>query len=251
MIKQVLLMLAVLITSVNSLAEAPSTPVKSVVLTTKNVITIKGPISGSTESSFATALFSTDYDDDEVVVFLDSPGGSIVAGNGIIASMKASGKKIICVAKFAASMAFVILQSCDKRYVLDSSIIMQHVASYGVNGQAPNNVSMVNFLEKMVETMDRKQAKRIGLEYDEFKARTRNDLWLYGVDAVSFGAADEVVNVTCTSRLVKKRTSITVSSLFGSREFTFSGCPLVGYPLPGVKKDAESIKAYNILNLAQ
>jgi ATP-dependent protease ClpP protease subunit len=226
---------------------ATSEPAKHVQLTPGNVISIVGPISAQTEATFAKELFSKDFDD--VYVFLDSPGGSIIAGNGIISAMKSSGKKVTCIAKFAASMAFVILQSCDNRYVTEDSIIMQHVASYGLRGQAPNNVSFLNFLEKMTKTIDERQAARIGLSYVDFKKVTRDDLWLFGSDAIDFGAADATVNVTCSARLVKSRKKVTVRSMFGSSTFTFSGCPLVGAPLPNVKKDADSIKAYNRIGM--
>jgi ATP-dependent protease ClpP protease subunit len=52
--------------------------------------------------------------DPEVILFLNSPGGSVIAGNNLIAYMEGSGKRFTCVAYFAASMAFAIFQACTR-----------------------------------------------------------------------------------------------------------------------------------------
>ena len=61
-----------------------------------------------------------------IYIYIDSPGGSVVAGLQFINNMDwliGQGKSINCIAKSAYSMAFIILQHCNNRYVIKSSIL--------------------------------------------------------------------------------------------------------------------------------
>lgn len=209
--------------------EAKAEDSSRVVLSGKNLVVIKGEIDDESVAVAASQLLESDSK--EVTIYISSPGGSIVAGNSLISIMKGSGKKTRCIASEAVSMAFVIFQACDERLVLENSIVMQHEASYGLKGQAPNNRSMLNFIESMLKSMDKAQADRIGLSYAEFKSRTRNDWWLFGEAAVDENVADSLVSVTCSPELSKKHTKQTLRALFISAEVEWSGCPLVDGPL--------------------
>jgi len=167
----------------------------------------------------------------EVLLFIDSPGGSVLAGLRIINIIENSGKKVTCIASHAASMAFAILQSCQKRYVLEDTIIMQHVMSYSLNGREPNNFQLANLLHKINVFMDKKQAKRIGLSYEEFRDKVRDDWWLFGDDAVKNNAADAVVKVNCTDSLSEKLTKEVVQLQFTTVTLEWSGCPLNSAPV--------------------
>lgn len=197
----------------------------NVELTGSNHISVVGPISSATASDFISSL--TNIDDKEVVIYLDSPGGSVIAGNSMITALKDSGKKSICVAKFAASMAFGILQACDERYLTRDGVIMQHEMSYGVQGPAPQNRSLVNLLERIGLQMDLFQAERLGLSYGDFKYKTIRDYWLFSQDAVTDKAADGLASISCSERLVKQRVIRTIRLLFWNIDVYMSACPLL------------------------
>lgn len=231
LIKSMLLATSLVALSTFAFAETDEKAENSsrVVLNGKNLVVIKGEIDDESVAIAASQLLESDGK--EITIFISSPGGSIVAGNSLISIMKGSGKKTRCIASEAVSMAFVIFQACDERLVLENSIVMQHEASYGLKGQAPNNRSMLNFIESMLKTMDKAQADRIGLSYAEFKSRTRNDWWLFGSAAVDNDVADSLVSVTCSPELSKKHTKQTLRGFFISAEVEWSGCPLVDGPL--------------------
>ena len=47
-------------------------------------------------------------------------------------------KKVYCIVDKGASMAFVIFQHCQNRYIIDGSILMQHQMSGGMSGPIEN-----------------------------------------------------------------------------------------------------------------
>lgn len=206
------------------------------VMTPENTIILRGEV--RTQSVSEVILRLNEIESNEVILFINSPGGSVLAGNQLTYALQTTNKKVTCIANMAASMAFAILQSCGTRAVLPQSIIMQHVATYGVDGEAPKNVSMVKFLQRMLRKSDEVQAQRIGISYEDFKRKTRNDWWLVGSDTVDNGVADKVVNAVCSPELVKKRSKQTVNNLFFSLEIEWSGCPLIEYPTKITKPES-------------
>lgn len=182
---------------------------------------------------------------DEVTMFISSPGGSIIAGLNLIQAMKASGKTITCIADFAASMAFIILQNCDKRLVTPNAVVMQHEASFGARGARPHVNSMVDFVNRMVATIEVQQAERIGMSLEDFKAKARNDWWLFGKEAIDNGVADSLTFVSCSTELLNKLVKKTARSFFGSKTYTASACPLIKGSFKGLS--SETIKNMNSL----
>ena len=200
-------------------------PLDTLELQKDSLVTLYGPINRDSAADVVKSLLKP-RDEESIYFFLHSPGGSIIAGESIIAAMKASGKDIKCIASYAASMAFVILQYCDERLLMPNSIIMQHVSSYGLNqAPSPNNNSIAAFLMRIVEKLDYYQADRIGISYDYFKTTVRDDLWLHGTDGVGFKAADKVVNLACSNALLKSRQEI---NLGGYNGIVYkNGCPMI------------------------
>lgn len=233
---KVLSILLTLALPVNALAA------DKVVLKEGNFVTLRGEVSTESVSKVISEVLSSKSN--EVILFISSPGGSILDGLQMIQALRDSGKKLKCVATTAASMAFIILQACDERLVSDSALLMQHVASYGIQGDAPNNMSLVKFLNRMIKRIDEWQAKRLGLTYQEFKRKTRSDWWMLGQEAVDNKAADSVVAVTCDRDLAAKRIKEDVDMLFFQLEVTWSACPLVEAPLEvKVKEKSEGVDA--------
>lgn len=200
-----------------------------IVLKPGNTIALRGEVDGMSVSKLIDALFMNNSE--EVYLFIDSPGGSVVDGMRFIDVMKASGKKIICIANTAASMAFSILQSCDERYITEHGVIMQHVGSYGLRGQAPNNKSMTMFINRMFDSLNEIDAKRLGMTVDAFQKKIRDDWWLFGKDALAAKAVDGVVLVRCSKEMTEKRVSEEVATFFGSFTVIYSGCPIASDPL--------------------
>lgn len=199
-------------------------------LDVSNTVVLRGEVTDQSISNLIRDL--ENVKEDEVVLYIQSPGGSVVAGMKAISYIRATPKHVICLADVAISMAFVILQACDERVSTSSSITMQHVTSYGLsNQQAPNAESFVRFLTRMTEQMDIEQAKRIGLSYNNFKAKTRSDWWSFGEDVALEHVTDRTVNVTCTQKALKGVIETKVSTMMGSFNVSWSQCPVISEPV--------------------
>jgi ATP-dependent protease ClpP protease subunit len=202
---------------------------KIIKLKPHNTVSLIGDIDSSTTSKIINSILSNE--NDYLYLVIDSGGGSIEDGMKIMNAMKGSGKRFVCIATYAASMAFSIFQSCDVRLITRDATLMQHLGSYGVRGDSNKNKSYALYIERYLQKLDEYDRKRIGLSRREFEDRIRNDWWLIGQDAVSANVADKIVSVTCSKDLTEKRVVEKYSMKYSDITITYSGCPLVPYPL--------------------
>lgn len=194
-------------------------------LTKGNVVVLRGEVGQAGIAELMVRM--NQLKDETVVLYINSPGGSVLAGMDLIQHMKNSDKKIVCVADMAISMAFAILQGCHERIVLDGSILMQHQASMsGIEGQVENLKTSMNFNFDLIERVETLQAKRIGISTEEMKKRIAHDWWLSGEQAVKMNVADKLRGVKCSKELWDEKVVETVMTFFGPIKLTFSSCPL-------------------------
>jgi ATP-dependent Clp protease protease subunit len=210
-----------------------------VLLTEQNSVVLRGEVNSESVAEVTQKILLSDAKD--MYLYIDSPGGSVLAGLQLISVLKSTDKNVTCVASTAASMAFAILQACGNRLVTDSAVLMQHVPSYGLQGQEPNNFSMAQAIHRLSHAMNADQAKRIGISTKEFYSRVRNDWWVWGHEAVKEGVADGVATVSCSPGLLKGTETKTMQSFIFTIEATFSKCPLISGPI----KAASQVKPKN------
>jgi|TARA_Y100000992_G_C21266655_1_gene494299 ATP-dependent Clp protease protease subunit len=185
-----------------------------------NNIMIKGSIDNGVSSKFIYDL-SLLENKKNVYVYLDTPGGSIDDGMQIVAQIKKY--KLSCIAEKAYSMGFIIFQSCEKRYIMPHTRLMQHQLSYGIRDEKLKIDNYVKFIDSMEKQIVAEQAERIGIDVDEFYQKTINEWWLYGNAILYENCADRIVNVECSVTLTKQNYTEEV----GSYIYTYSKCPLV------------------------
>ena len=176
-----------------------------ITLQPNNFIAISDEIKELNFERWSIDLSKIKSDTDKIYVYIDSIGGSVELGNKLINQLNyysKIGKSIECIAKNAFSMAFQIFQSCDKRYILSSSVTMQHqVSLQNIKGPLINTMNYLKMIQSMSDDLDKKSAKKINIPYDEYKKLVQNDWWLYGEDIISNGVADSMVIVGCDPKL--------------------------------------------------
>lgn len=140
-----------------------------------------------------------------IYIYIDSPGGSVIAGLQFINNMNwniKQGKTINCIAKSAYSMAFIILQNCFNRYVISSSTLMQHQMSLNeLRGPLNNLLNYLEMINSISDSLDNDVSKRLGLSLEDYRNKIKNDWWLTGYTAILQGVADEIVIVGCETEL--------------------------------------------------
>lgn len=213
----------------------------TITLEENNFVSLRGPIYKETSNKFFSDL--KQFQGNELNIFINSPGGSVMEGMKMIEYIKVlqdNDVTVNCVADFAASMAFVILQSCSNRYTLNSGVLMQHQMSLGVEGPFEN---LQNYL-KMIDDIDRNlnsmQAKRVKMTPEDFSRQVMNDWWVSGFSAKEENIVDDIIMVKCDKNLFNGKSNLKLSTFFGDIEMVFSNCPLLRNPL--------KVKYENIIN---
>jgi len=205
-------------------------PIRVTIKGEKNVIILRGKVNTEMKDRFIEKSIQSD---DNIFVYIDSPGGSVYEMNEIINYMKHSGKQYVCVAKFAASAAFSIFQFCQKRYMIPfSSISMQHDVAGQMYGDLPAMKAQLDMWLKITEKIDKIIAKRMKISLEKYKQLIANDLWLTYDMALEYNAVDSSAFVTCTKKALntwKIRKRRVCSFIFGCKNITIkeSLCPLI------------------------
>lgn len=143
-------------------------------------------------------MFLQDESDEEISLYINSPGGAVNAGlmiMDVLESMKVP-VNMYCIG-MAASMAAVILASGKKghRYILPHSEVMIHepLLSGGTGGSA---TSIKRKAESILETKDilnRILSKHTGKTVREIDEATAYDNYMNAKECVDFGICDKIV----------------------------------------------------------
>jgi ATP-dependent protease ClpP protease subunit len=213
-------------------------------LNVHNTVTFRGEVSENSVLFYMQELNRLDLErglkDYPIYLVLDSPGGSVQDGLNFIAYAKTV-KNLKTITIFAASMAAVIVEQLQgERLITDTGIIMFHRAKGGVDGQFEDGEleSRLNLYKKIIRSLEQVNADRMQISLATYKARIKDELWLFGQDAVLQHANDAVVQLTCTQELVEA--GVVQESMMGS--ILFSNCPLYRTPMPIPDKKEEPQK---------
>lgn len=212
-------------------------PIESgdVEFTTKNLIVLRGPISAQSASKFVQDFHELEHRDEvtRIYVYLQSPGGSIFAGDDISNIIHASKKEVVVVIDFAASMAFHIAEQATKRLIVPTGTMMQHHASGGPSpGQFPNVDKQWDWIKRKVSMMNKEDAAACSkTTFEDFMKNIDRDWWLLSQEAVAAGCVDGIATkVTCSKDLMNKTVVESVSFFGMVIDLVWSGCPLETYP---------------------
>lgn len=134
------------------------------------------------------------HEDEEIVLTIDSPGGSLTAGIEIYHALKKHpGHVIAKVDGCAASAASMIMCGADTVQVYKSSIVMIH----GVQMMDQQiSASNIDKLKRNIETIDSAIAeiyvRKTGIEEETIRDWMNPEKWMNGAEAVELGFADEL-----------------------------------------------------------
>ena len=140
-------------------------------------------------------LESTDPTKD-IIMYINSPGGSVYAGLGIYDTMQYIKPDIatICTG-LAASMEAVILAAGEtkKRSALPHSRVMIHQPMGGAQGQAADmEISLKQILE-LKKDLYAILSKHSGKTANQIEKDADRDYWMRAADAKKYGLIDEVL----------------------------------------------------------
>ncbi len=132
----------------------------------------------------------------DILLYINSPGGSVYAGLGIYDTMQYVGPDVatICTG-LAASMGAVLLcgGAAGKRSALPHARVMIHQPLGGVQGQASDIEITAREILKLKKELYDIIAKHSGKTYQEVNDNSDRDYWLRADEAKEYGLIDEVL----------------------------------------------------------
>ena len=134
--------------------------------------------------------------DKDISLYIDSPGGEVYAGLGILDTMNFIKPDVstICVG-MAASMAAVLLASGTKgkRFCLPNSMVLIHQPSSGVEGQQTDIQIVAEETKYIREHLNQILADATGQSIEKINADTERDNYLRAQQALEYGLVDRVI----------------------------------------------------------
>jgi ATP-dependent Clp protease protease subunit len=164
------------------------------------IILLGGPVTDESANVIIAQMLFLSNDDpkSDIQFYINSPGGSVSAGMGIMDTMKFLRCDVAttCIG-MAASMGACLLSAGTKgkRYVLANSQVMLHQPLIGGVMQGPatdlgieaaHMLRLRDRLYKLMSDFTGKSAEMIHRDFDRNK-------WLFAEEAVSYGCADRVL----------------------------------------------------------
>jgi ATP-dependent Clp protease protease subunit len=132
----------------------------------------------------------------DIWLYINSPGGSVTAGMAIYDTMQFVGCDIatVCLG-LAASMGQFLLTAGTpgKRYSLPNARIMMHQPSAGLRGQAADIAIQAEQLTYTKRRMAELIAEHSGHTVEEITADSERDRWFTAEAAKAYGLCDHVI----------------------------------------------------------
>ncbi len=135
--------------------------------------------------------------DKDISLYIDSPGGEVYAGLGILDTMNFIKPEVstICVG-MAASMAAVLL-ACGakgKRLALPNSMVLIHQPSSGVQGQQTDIQIVADETKYIREHLNQILSDATGQPIEKIQVDTERDNYLRSQEALEYGLVDRVIS---------------------------------------------------------
>lgn len=133
----------------------------------------------------------------DIQMFINSPGGSVIAGMGIYDTMQYVSPDIgtICTG-LAASMGSILLTAGTKgkRTCLFHSRVMIHQPSGGMQGQFTDMEISYNLIKDLRNELYQIYVEHTGQPFDKVEADCLRDNWMKAQEAKEWGLVDEVLD---------------------------------------------------------
>lgn len=177
------------------------------------IIILNGEIDDNLSNSIVAQLLYLDsINNDDISLYINSPGGSITSGMAIYDTMNyiKSDVSTICIG-LAASMAAFLLSSGKKgkRYALENAEVMIHQPLGGAQGQATEIKIAAEHILKAKKKLNTILSKNTQKPLKQIEKDTERDYFMDSFEAKEYGLIDKV-----KKWLLKDIVNITLQYLF-------------------------------------
>jgi ATP-dependent Clp protease protease subunit len=154
----------------------------------------------------AQLLYLDSTEKRDITLYINSPGGSVLCGLGIVDLMNYISSDVSTVnIGMCASMASILLSSGTKgkRSSLVYSKVMIHQVSSGSSGHIEDNRISQMEAEKYNYILFKILAQNTGKSFDDVLEGARRDHWLNSDESLKFGLIDEIIGLDKTPSISK------------------------------------------------
>ena len=161
------------------------------------IILLRGEIDDNTANVvIAELLYLDSINNDDISLYINSPGGSVSAGMAIFDTMNyiKSDVSTICIG-MAASMAALLLAcgKSGKRYCLPNSEVMIHQPLGGVQGQATEIKIVAERIIKLKNKLNQILSEKTNKKLSEIEKDTDRDYYMNSQEALEYGIIDKII----------------------------------------------------------
>ena len=147
-------------------------------------------------SIIAQLLFLDQDSDKDITMYINSPGGVVTAGLGILDTMNYVKADVatICIGQ-AASMGALLLcaGAKGKRSILPNSRVLIHQPLGGARGQASDIEIQANEIIRLKHRLNGIMAEATGKDIEQIKIDTDRDNIMDAEEAVAYGLVDTII----------------------------------------------------------
>ena len=161
------------------------------------IVLLSGEINDDTANVIiAQLLYLDSISNDDISLYINSPGGSISSGMAIYDTMNLikSDVSTICVGMSASMAAFLL--SCGKkgkRYCLPNSEVMIHQPLGGVKGQAIEIDIVAKRIINLRSKLNSILAKNTKRNLKQIEKDTDRDYYMSAQEALEYGIIDKIL----------------------------------------------------------
>ena len=161
------------------------------------IILLNGEINDDSANIIVAQLLYLDsLNNDDINLYINSPGGSITSGFAIYDTMNfvKSNVSTICIG-MCASMAAFLLSSGQKvkRFCLPNSEVMIHQPLGGASGQATEIKIAAERILKLKEKLNFILANNTNQDLKKIESDTERDYFLSAKEALDYGIIDKII----------------------------------------------------------
>lgn len=163
----------------------------------RNTINLFGPIDDQmAELVIAQLQYLEDKEVDEIIMQINSPGGSVSAGLAIYDTMNYINARIVTVGLgMCASMGAFLLSAGTRgmRSATENCEILIHQPLGGASGQASDIIIAANHIERTRSRLNRILAENTGKPIRTIQKDTDRDRIMTANEALAYGLIDTVI----------------------------------------------------------
>ena len=162
------------------------------------IIFLSGPIDDNVANAVVAQMLFLEMEnpDQDIMLYINSPGGSISSGMAIYDTMKYLKCEVstLCIGMAASMAAFLLAAGAKgKRKALPNSEVMIHQPLGGTEGQATDILIHAEHILRIKKKMNEELSKNTGKPLSDVEKDVERDHYMTAAQALEYGIIDEII----------------------------------------------------------